>query len=80
MPNPRILVIDDDPMITQLLHEHLSEEGYDVVSFHLAEQGYQDAIKNPPDLIFLDVMLPDATGFQTVARFRKDPVTITTMT
>jgi len=77
MPNPRVLVIDDDPMITQLLKEHLSEEGYEVSTVHLAEQGFQSALKSPPDLIFLDVMLPDATGFQTVARFRKEAITST---
>jgi CheY-like chemotaxis protein len=75
MPKPRVLVIDDDPMITELLKEHLSCEGCDVETVHLAEQGYTKATQFPPDLILLDVMLPDATGYQMVGRFRENPTT-----
>jgi CheY-like chemotaxis protein len=75
MPKSRVLIIDDDPMITQLLTEHLSNEGYDVAAVHTAEEGYTLATENSPDLIFLDVMLPDATGFQMLGRFRENPVT-----
>ncbi len=75
MPKSRVLIIDDDPMITRLLDEHLSNEGYEVASVHMAEQGYQLATQSPPDLIFLDVMLPDATGFQVLGRLRENPVT-----
>ena len=78
MLNPRVLVIDDDPMITRLLQEHLSEEGYEVTAVHLAEEGFKLATESAPDLIFLDVMLPDATGFQTVARLRKHAATSAT--
>src|SRR5437870_1860980 len=71
----RILVIDDDLMVLRLLQEHLSKEGYEVRTVSQAEEGYAVAIKTPPDLILLDVNLPDATGFQMVGRFRKHPVT-----
>src|SRR5579862_7594133 len=68
----RLLIIDDDTMITGLLHEHFSSEGYEVVVKHMAEEGFAQAQKTPPDLILLDVNLPDATGFQMVWRFRKE--------
>jgi len=71
----RVLIIDDDDMIRRLLQEHLSNEGYDVVAAPTAEEGYLLALADPPDLILLDVNLPDATGFQMCGRFRQNPAT-----
>jgi twitching motility two-component system response regulator PilH len=73
----RVLVIDDDPSVTRLLEEHLTNEGHEVASAHLAEEGFKRATEAPPELIFLDVMLPDATGFQMVGRLRQNPITQT---
>ncbi len=75
MPKSRVLVIDDDAMITKLLEEHLSNEGCEVEAVHMAEEGFAKAVESPPDLILLDVMLPDATGFQMLGRFRQNPAT-----
>ena len=41
-----VLIIDDDPLITKLLQEHLSNEGYAVDSVHLAEEGFERALKD----------------------------------
>ncbi len=71
----RVLVIDDDFMVTRLLEEHLSNEGHVVTVVHMAEEGFELATKTPPELIMLDVNLPDATGFQMCGRFREDPRT-----
>jgi CheY-like chemotaxis protein len=74
---PRVLVIDDDLMVARLLEDHLTEEGLEVVCVHMAEQGFTLATQNPPDLIMLDVNLPDATGFQMCGRLRSHPSTKT---
>ena len=71
----RVLIIDDDGMIRRLLEEHLSNEGYEVMSVSMAEEGYALALASPPDLILLDVNLPDATGFQMCGRLRQNLVT-----
>jgi DNA-binding response OmpR family regulator len=71
----RILVIDDDVLLSQLLKEHLTQEGFEVTSASLAAEGLEKALTNPPDLIMLDVMLPDATGYQTCGTLRKNPQT-----
>lgn len=71
----RVLIIDDDPMVTRLLQEHLSNEGYEVMTMLEAEEGFAEALKTPPDLILLDVNMPDATGFQLCGRFRQHPLT-----
>jgi four helix bundle protein len=72
---PRVLVIDDDMMVAGLLKEHLTNEGYDVSAVHMAEEGFQVAVQTSPNLIMLDVMLPDATGFQMCSRLRAHPTT-----
>ncbi len=71
----RVLIIDDDLMVSQLLREHLSNEGYDVDAAFQAEEGFEKALKTPPDLILLDVNLPDATGFQMCGRFKEHALT-----
>ena len=71
----RVLVIDDDVLLSRLLTEYLTHEGFEVTSASLATEGLEKALKDPPDLIMLDVMLPDATGFQTCGTLRKNPQT-----
>ena len=71
----RVLIIDDDELVRRLLEEHLSNEGYEIISASMAEDGYALAEESPPDLILLDVNLPDATGFQMCGRFRQNPMT-----
>ena len=69
----RILVVDDDPAILHTLTWILKENGYDVVSSTggeglLAEMGAMN-----PDLILLDVMMPDVDGFQILEQVKGDP-------
>ncbi len=67
----RVIIIDDDMMLSHVLEEHLTADGHEVKSFTMAEEGFQGAVQSPPDLLFVDVMLPDATGFQLVGRLRQ---------
>ena len=67
-----ILIIDDDEDITRFLQSQLSEEGHAVTVVHQGEEGMAKALKAAPDLIMLDVFLPDATGFQMCNQFRKN--------
>lgn len=69
----RVLVIDDDLMVGRVLDDYLTNEGFEVAKATMAEEGYQSATDNPPDLIILDISLPDATGFQMCGRFRENP-------
>ncbi len=70
-----ILIIDDDPHITRLLQMHLSDEGYEVFVAYRGNDGLALALKEPPDLILLDVILPDLTGFQMCSLLRKTAAT-----
>lgn len=59
----RILVVDDEPDLVVLLEEHLTHEGYDVVSATSGMQAIARAREDHPDVILLDVMMPGVSGF-----------------
>ncbi|KAF0152886.1 MAG: response regulator receiver [Ignavibacteria bacterium] len=60
----RILVIDDYPDSVFLLQDRLEKEGYEVIKAYNGEMGIQKAVEEKPDLILLDVMMPDISGFE----------------
>ena len=70
-----ILVVDDTPENLRLLAAILSEHNYKVRLVPSASL-IEDAIhESPPDLILLDVMMPDANGFEVCERLKADPET-----
>jgi len=68
----RILVIDDDSELCELLADYLKPEGFEVTSVHDGEQGLQLAVceEGSYDLIVLDIMLPGMSGFEVLQRLR----------
>ncbi|WP_018608905.1 response regulator [Uliginosibacterium gangwonense] len=58
----RILVVDDDPELTELLHGYLGSQGYTVDTAADGVQMRQRLAENPPDLVILDLMLPGEDG------------------
>ncbi|MCB4757146.1 MAG: response regulator transcription factor, partial [Elusimicrobia bacterium] len=60
----KILIVDDDPEITAALADHLQERGYQVLTAARGEQGIELAKESDPDLIVLDVGLPDTSGYE----------------
>jgi two-component system, OmpR family, response regulator CpxR len=70
-PAPRILLVDDDRSLAALLAEFLQLQGFEVTVEHLAEGGLRRIERDPPDLVVLDVMLPDASGFDALRRIRE---------
>lgn len=68
---PRILVIDDDATVTNVLKRGLAYEGYAVDVAATGAQGLAIARDHVPDLVILDVMLPGLDGFQVLARLRE---------
>src|ERR1041384_3266982 len=62
----KILVIDDNQLVSKMLREQLTHEGYEVALAADANQGYAAAVESPPDLILLDVQLPDVVGFDLI--------------
>jgi DNA-binding response OmpR family regulator len=68
--SPRILVVDDEQPVQQLLDRTLRSEGYDVVPALDGEQALDEIRKQPFDLVMLDVMLPKLDGFEVCRRVR----------
>ena len=67
----RILVIDDDVALTSTLKRGLAYEGYTVDVANSSRQGLTMARERTPELVVLDVMLPDLDGFEVLARLRR---------
>lgn len=64
----RVLIVDDDVPLCELLEAVLQEEGYIVSSVHCGESALQYMEKMPVDLVLLDVMLPNLNGMQVARR------------
>ena len=68
MANAKILVIDDEPSIVNLVTAYLKPEGYEVYTAADGEAGLKAARTFKPDLIVLDVMLPGMDGVELLTR------------
>jgi DNA-binding response OmpR family regulator len=75
MPKGTVLVVDDDPVIINLLQVNFEIEGYDVLTANGGEAGIAQAKANLPDAIVLDVMMPGVDGIEVARRLRHDPDT-----
>lgn len=73
---PRILIIDDDPAISDLVSINLEMAGYDVQQAMDGIKGQALAVQLQPDLIMLDLMLPNVDGFTVCQRLRRDERTV----
>jgi two-component system KDP operon response regulator KdpE len=71
MNAPRILVIEDEQPIRKLLRVTLGHEGYQLVEAQTGEEGLRAAASQPPDLIILDLGLPDLDGQEVLRRLRE---------
>ncbi|MEI2639468.1 MAG: response regulator transcription factor [Microthrixaceae bacterium] len=69
---PRILVVDDEEHITELVAMGLGYQGFDVERASTGRQALDAVVRQAPDLIVLDVMLPDLDGFEVARRLRRD--------
>ena len=70
----RILVVDDEPDIRRLVAEALDVTGYDVQTVANGEEAIRAASLYIPDLVLLDIMMPDMDGFTVYERLRARPV------
>ncbi len=69
---PRILIVDDDPDMVQLLQLALAEEGYSVRSASTGPEALLKARRSPPDLVVLDLLLPGINGFSVCEQLRRN--------
>jgi two-component system KDP operon response regulator KdpE len=69
---PLILVVEDDPQIRRFLRATLAAEGYQFHEALTAEEGAAQAAARRPDLILLDLGLPDHDGLEVIRRVQPD--------
>ncbi|TSE24956.1 response regulator transcription factor [Tepidimonas aquatica] len=73
MVAPRVLIVDDEPNILLPLEFLMRREGYEVRSARDGEEGWQAVQQWRPDLVLLDVMMPQRDGFEVCGLIRSDP-------
>lgn len=71
---PRILVVDDTPALLDVIRKCLEDEGYTVSTCLESRNAVRMAQENPPDVIMLDVVMPEVSGWEVLAELRSDPL------
>ncbi len=71
----KILVVDDEENIRKLVNYNLILDGYDVIMAVDGKEGLEKAIQEKPDLILLDIMMPEMDGLEVCSRLKKNPET-----
>ncbi len=74
---PKILIIEDDDLVREMVATMLQTEGYETIRAQNGRQGLTEAKNHIPDLILCDVMMPGMDGYATLSAIRRDPVTAT---
>lgn len=72
-PKSSIMVVDDQPANLKLLEDLLTGQGHGVRSFPRGRLALDAAARNPPDLILLDINMPEMDGFEVCKRLKADP-------
>ncbi|HVJ14856.1 MAG TPA: PAS domain S-box protein, partial [Polyangiaceae bacterium] len=75
-PPCRVLVVDDEPLVRSHLRRVLTRDGFTVQEAHDASTGLEAIQQSPPDVVILDMMLPDLDGVDVVRRLRASGVTV----
>jgi two-component system, sensor histidine kinase and response regulator len=73
MPRNDIMIVDDNPANLKLLEDMLRQRGHEVRSFPLGRLALAAALKHLPDLILLDVNMPEMNGYQVCDRLKLNP-------
>jgi CheY-like chemotaxis protein len=70
---PSILVVDDTPALLDVVRTALQAAGYRVVTCLESREAVRLALAERPDVIMLDVVMPEVSGWEVLARLRSDP-------
>ena len=71
----KILVIDDEPHLVEILENRLKANRYRVVTAVTAQAGLEMVEREKPDLILLDILMPDMDGYQVLRKLKEQPET-----
>ena len=68
---PKVLVVDDDPGIIEFVRDSLAAEGFEVLAASSGEQGLRIAVRDPVDLVIVDLLMPGKGGLETIVELRE---------
>ena|SRR5690348_6512701 len=71
----QIMVVDDDPLMHRLFQHHLEKAGYQMVSAKTGREALDLAARQPPNLIVMDIMMPDMDGLEALRELKKGEAT-----
>jgi DNA-binding response OmpR family regulator len=69
---PKILIVEDDPDVAEMLTAYFRTQDYDVSTVNWGEDGVRSSQQAAPDLVILDIRLPDIDGYEVARRLRGD--------
>jgi DNA-binding response OmpR family regulator len=72
MPKQKILLVEDDGFLASIYAQKLELEGFDVTLATNGEDGLKLAVKDPPALILLDLLMPKMDGFEVLEKLKAD--------
>ncbi len=75
----KVMVVDDEPDVTYLVKQILGREGLDVVEVNSGEEALEKIGLEKPDLVLLDIMMPDMDGWEVARKIKKDKGTKDTL-
>lgn len=71
--SPLVLLVDDEPLLIEMVEHRLKLEGYRVITARDGGEGMDLAAIHKPDVIVLDSLMPIADGFEVLRRLKQDP-------
>ena len=69
----KVLIIEDDKFLRELIAKKLAKDGYEVSEAVDGEEGVKKTKETKPDLILLDLILPEMDGFEVLSKIKGDP-------
>ena len=68
----KVLIIEDEPAVVELYKISLQQDGFEVIGAYNGEKGLELASNESPDLILLDIMMPEMNGIQVLEKLKKE--------
>ena len=70
----KILVVDDEPLVVDVLRRVLTRAGHSVVSAANGKEALKKALETRPDLVIMDIMMPEVDGYQATVYIKRHPL------
>lgn len=73
--NKKVMIVDDEPFVREIVRVKLRQFGIDVIEGATGPEALEKALRDKPDLILLDIMMPKMSGFEVCEKLKSHPET-----